>query len=113
MAEAYSADLRERLLMAVQAGEAPEAEEGRLREGRTTAYRWVAAARDEGRRTAKPMNGGPKPIIRDDVEAALLRILEASNHLTLEECRDRLGAATGVWVDPWTVGRTLRRLHWT
>jgi transposase len=113
MAGAYSADLRERVLMAVAVGEAAEEVAERFMVGRATAYRWVAAARDEGRRTAKPMNGGPKPIIRDDVEAALLRILEDSNHLTLEECRDRLGAATGVWVDPWTVGRTLRRLHWT
>ena len=113
MAGAYSADLRERVLIAVEAGEALEEVAERFMVGRATAYRWVAAARDEGRRTAKPMNGGPKPIIHDDVEAALLRILEGSNHLTLEECRDRLGAATGVWVDPWTVGRTLRRLHWT
>src|SRR3982750_119852 len=113
MAGAYSADLRERVLMAVEAGEAPEKGGERFRGARATGYRWVAAAGKKGRRTAKPMNGGPKPIIRDDVEAALLRILGGSNHLTLEECRDRLGAATGVWVDPWTVGRTLRRLHWT
>src|SRR3954465_15275197 len=113
MAGAYSADLRERVLMAVEGGGAPGERAERFMGGRATAYRWVAAARDEGRRTAKPMNGGPKPIIRADVEAAVVRIREASNHLTLEECRDRLGAASGVWVDPWTVGRTLRRLHWT
>ena len=39
--------------------------------------------------------------------------LEADNHLTLEECRDRLAAETGVRVNPWTVGRALRRLDWT
>src|SRR4051794_41501340 len=29
------------------------------------------------------------------------------------ECRDRLAAATGVRVHPWTVGRALRRCGWT
>ena len=61
----------------------------------------------------KPMGGGPRPIIRDETEVALRRLLAANNHLTLEECRDRLAAETGVRVDPWTIGRTLRRLDWT
>jgi len=80
---------------------------------RATAYRWVAAARDEGRRTAKRMGGGPEPTVRGEAEAALLRMLAADNHLTLPECRDRLAAETGVRVPPWTVGRALRRLDWT
>ena len=50
MAGAYSADLRERVLMAVEAGEAPEEVAERFMVGGATAYRWVAAARDEGRR---------------------------------------------------------------
>jgi transposase len=81
--------------------------------GRSTAYRWVAVARHEGRRTAKRMGGGPKPVIAGDVEAALLRLLKQNNHLTLAEYRDRLAAATGVRVHLWTVGRALRRLKWT
>ena len=70
----------------------------------------MAAARDEGRRVPKPMGGGPKPIIRDEIEAALRCLLEANNHLTLVECRDQLAAETGVRVNPWTVGRALRRV---
>ena len=73
----------------------------------------MAAARDEGRRVAKPMGRGPKSIIRDETEVALCRLLAAENHLTLAECRDRLAAETGVRVTPWTVGRALRRLDWT
>ena len=73
----------------------------------------IAAVRDEGRRVPKPMIGGPKPAIRDEVETALRRLLEENNHLTLVECRNRLAEATGVRVDPWTIGRTLRRLDWT
>ncbi len=109
----YSTDLRERVLVAVEAGEAVDAVAERFVVGRSSVYRWIAALRDDGRRVAKRQGGGPKPIIRDDIEAALRRLLEADNHLTLAECRDRLAAATDVRVDPWTIGRTLRRLDWT
>src|SRR3954454_5875332 len=81
--------------------------------GRSTAYRWAAAARDEGRRAAKRMGGGPKPKISGEVAAALLGVLGETNHLTLAECRDRLAERTGVRVHPWTVGRALRRCGWT
>jgi transposase len=113
MPAACSTDLRDRVLVAVEAGESPEDVAERFMVGRASVYRWVAAARDEGRRAAKPMNGGPQPAIRDATEAALRRLVEENNHLTLAECRDRLAAATGVRVDPWTIGRTLRRLDWT
>jgi transposase len=109
----YSTDLRERVLVAVEAGESPETVAERFMVGRSSVYRWIAAARDEGRRAPKPMGGGPKPIIRDEIDVALRRLLAANNHLTLEQCRDRLAEATGVRVDPWTIGRTLRRLDWT
>ena len=47
------------------------------------------------------------------VPQTLCRLLEENNHLTLVECRDRLAEETGVRVNPWTVGRALRRLDWT
>jgi transposase len=112
MAGAYSIDLRERVLVAVEAGESPDSVAERFTVGRSSVYRWVAAARD-GRRTPKPMHGGPQPIIRDAIAATLRRLLEANNHLTLVECRDQLAAETGMRVDPWTIGRALRRLDWT
>jgi transposase len=114
MAGAYSTDLRSRVLAAIEAGESPDAAARRFAVGRSTAYRWVAAARDEGRREAKPMGGGPEPAITGAAEAALRRMLAGNdNHLTLAECRDRLAAETGVRVHPWTVGRALRRMGWT
>ena len=113
MPGSYSTDLRERVLVAVEAGEPADVVAERFLVGRSSVYRWIAAARDEGRRVAKRLGGGPKPIIRDETEMALRRLLEADNHLTLEECRDRLAAETGVRVNPWTVGRALRRLDWT
>ena len=45
MAGAYSMDLRNRVLAALEAGESPEAAARRFAAGRSTAYRWVTAAR--------------------------------------------------------------------
>ena len=89
MAGSYSTDLRSRVLAAVEAGEGVGAAARRFAVGRSTAYRWAAAARDEGRREARPMRGGPKPAIRGEVEATGVRV-----HLT-------------------TVHRALRRAGWT
>ena len=113
MAGPYSTDLRGRVLAAMEAGESPDAAAERYAVGRSTAHRWAAAARDEGRREAKRMGGGPAPRIAGAVEAALLGMLGDGNHLTLARCRDRLAAETGVRVHPWTVGRALRRVGWT
>ena len=113
MAGPCSTDLRERVLVAMDAGATPDAAARRFAVGRSTAYRWAAAAREEGRRAARRMGGGPAPRIGGEVEATLLRLLGETNHLTLAECRDRLAEATGVRVHPWTVGRALRRCGWT
>jgi transposase len=113
MPGSYSTDLRERVLVAVEAGEPAAVVAEAFMIGRSSVYRWIAVARDEGRRVAKPIGGGPKPIIRDAIEARLCRVLEENNHLTLVECRDRLAEETGVRVNPWTIGRALRRLDWT
>ena len=113
MAGAYSTDLRSGVLAAVEAGESPDVAARRFAVGRSTAYRWVVAARNDGRREAKPVGGGPEPAITGVAEAALRRMLERENHLTLAQCRDRLAERTGVRVHPWTVGRALRRMGWT
>lgn len=113
MAGAYSSDLRERVLVAMAGGETPEAVARRFAVGRSTAYRWASAVRTEGRRGAKPMGGSRVVKITGEAEAVLLQMLREANHLTLRECRDRLADRTGVRVDPWTVGRALRRCGWT
>jgi transposase len=113
MPGSYSTDLRERVLVAVEAGEPAEVVAEAFMIGRSSVYRWIAAARDEGRRAPKRIGGGPKPIIRDEIEAVLRHLLAADNHLTRVECRDRLAEETRVRVNPWTIGRALRRLDWT
>jgi transposase len=103
MAGPYSTDLRSRVLTAMEEGESPTAAAKRFAVGRSTAYRWMQAAHDEGRReaiakrshgvmSAEPtgqMGGGPAPRIDGAIMAALLDLLRGEdNHLTLEQCRD-------------------------
>jgi transposase len=113
MAKPYSGDLRRRVVAAVSNGGEPAAVGRRFVVGRSTVYRWVEVARAEGRLEAKPMHGGPRPRIRGESEAALRRLVEVENHLTLAEYRDRLAEAAQVRVHPWTLGRALRRLGLT
>jgi transposase len=113
IAGSYSTDLRSRVLAAVEAGEAPEVAARRFAVARSTAYRWVVAARDEGRRAAKPMGGGPAPRISGETEAALLRLAGGRHHLTLAEIAARLAETEGVRVHLTTVHRALRRAGWT
>ena len=113
MAGAYSTDLRSRVLAAVEAGESAEAAARRFAVGRSTAYRWVRAAREEGRREAKPMRGGPAPRITGEVEAAMVDLAGRPNHPSLAEIAARLAETHGVRAHLTTVHRALRRAGWT
>ena len=108
-----SDDRRIRALAACDEDERPAAVARRFRVGRVSVYLWLKQRREEGRCRPKRMGGGRKPVIRGDTETVLKRLVEANNHLTLAEYRDRLSDATGVRVHPWTVGRALRRLALT
>ncbi len=113
MAGPCSRDLRSRVLAAVEAGESVAATARRFAVGRSTAYRWVAAARDEGRRDAKRMRGGPAPAIRGEAAATVLSLAGGPHHLSLAEIAARLAEAHGVRVHLTTVHRALRRVGWT
>ena len=114
MAKSYSGDLRRRVVLAVLEQRQPRAAVAqRFTVARSTVYRWVDAAVEEGRLAAKPMQGGPKPVIRDEIEAVLRRLVAEDNHLTQAEYRDRLAVETGLRLHPWTLGRALRRLRLT
>jgi transposase len=114
MPKAYSSDLRRRVVAAALEGQPKEVVARSYRVGRSTVYRWVAAALVEGRLEAKPARGGgPGPAIRGEGEAALKRLVAADNQLSLAEYRDRMERETGVRVHPWTVGRAFRRLGLT
>jgi transposase len=92
MAGPYSRDLRGRVSAAMEAGETPEAAARRFAVGRSTAHRWAAAARDEGRRAAKPMRGGPAARITGEVEAAMPGLAGGPDHPSLAEIAARRGS---------------------
>lgn len=74
MAGAYSADLRERVLLAGERGQRSRAKIAALFHiGESTLHRWLETWRSEGRREAKPPAGGPEPRL----DAAALDELEA------------------------------------
>ena len=113
MPKPYSHDLRSRALKACDEGEQPGVVAERFQIGRSSVYLWLKQRREEGRDCSKKMGGGPSPVIRDAVEAALQGLVESDNHLTLAQYRDKLAEAAGIFVHPWTVGRALRRLRLT
>ena len=62
MPQPYSADLRERVLLACEEDRLSRAAiAAQFRLGETTIYRWLQAWRVEGRREAKPHPGGVAP----------------------------------------------------
>lgn len=113
MPRPYSDDLRSRVLQACDEGERPGRVAQRFRIGRASVYLWLKQRREEGRCRPKTRGGGPHPVIRDTVEAALRRLVASGHDRTLAQYRDRLANETGTRVHPWTVGRALRRLRLT
>ena len=110
MPRPYSGDLRARALAACDAGERPGAAAERFGVARATVDLWLQQRRDEGRTEAKRLGGGPQPVIRDGVAAALVRLVEAANDRALAGYADRLEAETGARAAPSMVCRALRRL---
>jgi transposase len=111
MPKPYSADLRERVLLAGEAGLSPAIIARRFGVGLSTVYLWRQQARAEGRRCAKPHAGGRTPGIDATGEAILRALVSEQNDRTLDEYREQLAARTGrPRVSRPTLCRALRRL---
>jgi transposase len=108
----YSADLRERLLRAIDAG-LSQAEAARLfGVGISSIKRWRAQQRQTGSVTALPRPGRHRRIGTEQ-EAALLAQVAAAPDATLSEHCATWAAATGVSLSTATMSRTLARLRQT
>ena len=84
MPGAYSADLRERVLLACERGRLSRAKLAALFQvGQTTVYRWLQTWRMEGRREAKPHAGGPAPRLDAAALDQLRAVMAEANDLTL------------------------------
>ena len=111
MPKPYSADLRERVLLAGEAGLSPATVAERFGVGLSTVYLWRQQARTEERRYAKPHGGGRARGIDAAGEIILRALVAERNDRTLDEYRELLAArGGGPRVSRPTLCRTLRRL---
>src|SRR4051812_42106572 len=92
MPRPYSADLRERVLLAGEAGLPPTEVARRFGIGLSRVYLWRQQARAEGRRCAKPHGGGRARGIDPAGEAILRALVAERNDRTLDEYREHLAA---------------------
>ncbi len=95
MPKPYSADLRERVLLAGEAGLPPTVIAERFGIGLSTVYLWRQQARTEGRRCAKSHGGGRARGIDPAGEAILRALVAERNDRTLDEYREQLAERTG------------------
>ena len=107
----YSADLRERLLGAIDAG-LSQAEAARLLGVSTaTIERWQRRRRETGGVAPLPRRGRPRRI-GPAQEAPLLAQVRATPDATLAEHCARWERAQGVRVSAATMSRSLARVGW-
>ena len=105
----YSADLRERLLGAIDAG-LPQVEAARLFGVSVSSIkRWRTQQRQTGSLVARRRTGRRRRV-RPEQEAALLAQVAATPDATLVEHCTAWAATTGVRLSTATMSRTLARL---
>ena len=108
---AYSLDLRERIVAAVEAGQPKSAVARLLGVGRATVDRYVRQQRATGDLRPKPIPGA-RPLIGTDQHAALIAQLEAAPDATLAEHCGTWESAQGVRVSIDTMRRAIARVRW-
>src|SRR3712207_6032071 len=91
MSQPYSADLRERVLVACERGDLPQVEIARrFQVCPATVSNWRRQEREEGRRAAKPHSGGVPSRLDAAALAVLRQLVIEDNDALLREYRERL-----------------------
>ena len=110
--KAYSQDLRERILRAVDDGY-PRAEIVQMFGiSLSTLKRYMKQRREKGHVRPKAIPGRP-PKKRAQVEVGLMAQLQAHDDATLEQHCDLWEQTHGERVSRWTMSRAIKRLAWT
>ena len=110
--KAYSVDLRERIVRAVEAGTPQVTVAAIFGVGRATVQRYLYQLQDSGTLMPRPIPG-PSVRIRP-ADASLLRAqLDATPDATLAEHCTQWARAQGVRVSVATMHRAIARLGWT
>jgi transposase len=111
--KAYSVDLRERVLAALDRGMRREEVVSTFDVSLASLKRWHAARRDTGGFAPRPATGGSEPTLTsahdDEVRAQVAAFPDA----TLAEHAARWNAAHSTSISQWTMGRAIRRLGLT
>jgi transposase len=110
MARRPSADFRERLVAAIDAGLPPGEAAQHFRVSLRSIQRWLARRRRGESLADKPRSGRP-PKLGPDGDALLWAQVAAHPDATLREHAARLATATGVRLSPSHLSRLLRRLE--
>jgi transposase len=111
MPRPYSADLRERALVACEEGRLSRAAiAAQFRIGETTLYRWLQEWRAEGRRACKPHAGGKPPRLDEQALDELCALVAEQNDATLAEYAARLAERAAIKVSRPTLCRALQNL---
>jgi transposase len=110
MARRPSADFRERLVAAIDAGLAPGEAAQHFRVSPRTIYRWRARHR-RGESLAERPRAGRPPKLAAAQYPVLRAVALAQPDATLAEHAARLEAATGVRISPSHLSRVLARLN--
>jgi len=110
--KAYSSDLRERVVRAVDEGKSRDEISKMLGVSRSTIKRYLKQRKEEGDLAPKAIPGRPAKK-RDAVCADLLPQLEANPSATLEEHCQMWKTEHGQEVSAKTIGRAIKQLGWT
>jgi transposase len=109
MTRAYSEDLRQRVIGAVEAGASCRQAAKRYEIGESTAIRWLARWRSTGSSAARPQ-GGDRRSRRIEAHAVLiLGAVEEKGDITLAELAEHVRAETGARFAIGTYWRFFRR----
>jgi transposase len=111
MSQPYSADLRERVLVACERGDLPQVEIARrFQVCPATVSNWRRQVLAEGRRAATPHSGGVPSRLDAAALAVLRQLVLEDNDALLREYRERLAERTGVTVCLAVICEALKRL---
>ena len=112
MARAYSLDLRERVVAAIEEGLSTHQAAARFSIGISTAGAWARLKRSQG--DVRPgQQGKPKGSVLDPHADFILGVLEAKPDTTLDELVDRLAAERAVRIVRTAVWKFLDRRDMT
>jgi transposase len=108
--KAYSVDLRERVLAALDRGMSRREAVTTFQVSLASIKRWLLTRRDTGELAPRPWAGGPDRTITPVQDDALRAEVSAFPDATLAEHAERWNAVHGVALSQWSLGRAMRRL---